>query len=69
MPTPSEEMRDIQNRLTEYPGQVKYVIVVVDDQGNEVDTSEAYEGTNYMFMSAQNMLPHKKGWKLEIRLV
>lgn len=69
MSTLSEEMRDIQNKLTEYPGQVKYVIVVVDDKGNEVDSSEPYEGTSYMFMTAQEMLPEKKGWKLEIRLV
>ena len=69
MTTPSEEMREIQNRLTEYPDQVQYIVVVVDDQGNEVDSSEPYEGTSYMFMTAQEMLPHKKGWKLEIRLV
>lgn len=68
----AEDMRHIlnqvQNVTVNEDDMMKYQIVLVDDQGNEVDSSELYSGTNYMMMTAEQMLLGlKPGWKLEIR--
>ena len=45
----------------------KHTVRVIDADGNVVDESEAYEGTSYLMMTAQEMLMQVKvGGKLEI---
>lgn len=68
----AEDMRHILNQIQNVnvneEEMVRYQIVLVDDQGNDVDSSEPYSGTNYMMMTVEQMLLGvKPGWKLEIR--